>query len=213
LVSSLIRQHGALQHAAINAKDKYHADTTTVMSPEQDGQLAAQLPALLPALLGAIGGLAGGSVAAAAQLPQALMQGGQQPATGPLPHERHSPTRQFDHSSALTSPASGAPGTAGMTTPAGATSMVPQSTPPTPSLSVPRATAPSAQPSGAGPSAMPSGMPMGMPAHPSNTVGRQVPSDKTLVVPVVPNTESVTGRVATDRLAGAARDSAKIGSR
>lgn len=49
---------------------------------------------------------------------------------------------------------------------------------------------------------MPIGMPMGMlPQPPSGGAEAQVLVDKTIVVPTVPNTESVTGRVATDRLA------------
>jgi hypothetical protein len=210
LVSSLIGQHGALQHEALNARDRYHEETAEAMSPEQSGQLASQLPAMVPAMLGALGGLAGGAVAAAAQIPQALMQGGQQLVQAAAhgmsgaapPHSNGNSTAPSESDRSRLSPAGDRHGVAGPTAPAGATAGAPLLTSPPPAATTPRGAVDAAPAAVA--SAYPTAtvMPPGMMAHPSpGDAQPQVPADKTILVPPVPNTESVTGRAATGRLA------------
>ena len=73
LVSSLIGQQGELRQQALNTQTEYHGQTEASTSP-----LAAALPGMVPGLLDAVGGMLGGAIAAAAQVPQVLLQTGQQ---------------------------------------------------------------------------------------------------------------------------------------
>lgn len=213
LVSSLIARQGEMRQQAFNAQADYHEQTEAATNAEKPGQLGAQLPAMVPGLLGAVGGMVGGAMAAAAQLPQALLQTGHQLAqvatqslsglgVSSAPHETGSATKplgaESPGSGSLAGPGSGA------TSPAGSTEATPVS--PSTSSSPPPVTAlpagaPPAAPAAGGPGAVPMGMPMGMiaPAA-SGDAGKKTAEDKKIVVPAVPHTEPVTGRTTPERL-------------
>ena len=180
LVSSLIARQGALQHQALNTQAQYHEQTERATSPEQAGQFSAQLPAMVPGFVGAVGGLIGGAVAAAVQVPQALMQTGQQlaqAATQGLSGLATSAANGIDPAATefdAEHPAasSNIPGASeiGATTAAGATDMSPvspsTSSAPPPATSVPQGVSAASVHPTTGPSAIPMGMPMGMVAPP-----------------------------------------------
>lgn len=211
LVSSLIAKQGQLQHRALSTQGQYHAETAAGTSPEEAAKLAAQLPSMLPGMLGAIGGMIGGAVSAAAQIPQALMQTGQQLATAATQGlSGLAASAAGGTGSAPTGfgrpavpHAGGAPGgattsAAGIADAAPLSASSPSSAPPAP---LPQGASPAATAPGAGATMMPMGMPMGVTAPPtSGSATKSVPADKKIVVPVVAHTESVTGRVSVDRL-------------
>jgi hypothetical protein len=191
------------------------------LSPEAGGEMASLLPQLLPSLLGAAGGLVGGMMGAVTKVPESLMQAGSQ-ALGAA-------TQGL---SGLAAPKMNAPGTGGSgpgggepagaggggdapTTPAagdGAADLpVAPSTgaPPTPAIAPVGATEGSG--SGGAPAGTagmaPVGMPMGgLGGAPGDGAGGKGEDGRKrkVVVPDIPHTEDVTGRVDTNRLSAAA---------
>jgi hypothetical protein len=191
------------------------------LNPENAGELAGLVPSLIPTVLGAAGGLAGGVMSTLTKAPEALAQAATQAAgaamqgmSGALSPSNDSPDlgdsgtdpgardpSAFDNSGGETTPASG-------DGPPSMPSVIP-STGPTPTApTIPAGALPtpveSASPGGTG--AMPMGMPMGpmMPMGAGGAGGgqqqkRQRAND--VVVPRIPHTESVTGKVSEDRIA------------
>lgn len=213
VVSSLIAKQGALRQQALNTQTEYGGQTEATTGTEQAGALAAALPGMVPGLLGAVGGLVGGAITAAAQLPQALMQTGQQLAQAATQGLSGlgtssasgigSATTGLD-TAAPAADAAGAPAETGATSPAGAADTTPvapstASSPP-PASTLPAGAQHSAVPA-TGIGGVPMGMPMGMlPTGAAAQPGAAVGKDKKIVVPVVPHTEPVTGRTTADRL-------------
>lgn len=210
LVSSLIAKQGELRQQALNTQSQYHEQSETGTDPGQAPQ-----PGMVPGLLGAVGGMAGGVLAAAMQVPQALMQSGQQlvqAAAQGLSGLSTSTSEAGGIASATTgfgthpdtAGVSTVPTDSGATTPAGATDTTPvspstSSAPPL-TTSLPLGGVSLGTVPAAGPAAMPMGMPLGMMA-PAPAAGQHIGADKKIVVPVVPHTESVTGKTAPERLA------------
>ena len=205
LVSSLIAQQGALRQQAVNTQTQYREETETATRPEESGALAAQLPAML----GAVGGMLGGAVAAATQLPQQLIQTAAQGLSGLATSAAGgigSATTGFDTPARHPVSVSDGQAGTGATAPAGGTDMPPvspaTSSAPPPTTSLPQGSVPTSTAAAGGPALMPMGMPMGMVGSPAAADGgQQAAGTKKIVVPVVPHTESVTGRTAPERLA------------
>ena len=202
------------------------ADSPAAASSSGTGELAGMLPSMIPTVLGAAGGLLGGLVSSVAAVPEALMQAGTQAASAatqglsgvlaPKADSRldtgdvggaGSPGGGVDSGGA--SGGDGIGGGGGQTTPAAGG---PLSAGVMPSTGAPPA-AP-AIPAGAGtqlgqgagggtPGVMPMGMPMGaMGGGPGSSGGGKAPESgsKKVVVPQVPHSEAVTGKVSADRL-------------
>ncbi len=156
------------------------------------------------------------------QVPQALMQSGQQlvqAAAQGLSGLSTSTSEAGGIASATTgfgthpdtAGVSTVPTDSGATTPAGATDTTPvspstSSAPPL-TTSLPLGGVSSGTVPAAGPAAMPMGMPLGMMA-PAPAAGQHIGADKKIVVPVVPHTESVTGKTRP----GAARYKSGLGA-
>jgi hypothetical protein len=191
------------------------------MSPERAGQMAAMLPGMLPGVLGAAGGLVGGALSTVTKIPETLAQAAGAAAqgfSGAIASAASGPVPGPEKAAAADAPSpsemgmgngAGEGGGGGATTPAsgGPTSFPPVVPTTGPGPDVPRMPAgasPQQVAAGAGTSApMPMAMPMG--AMMPTGAGGGVHSDqrtrpKNLVVPPVPHTESVTGKV-TDRIA------------
>jgi hypothetical protein len=191
-------------------------------SADSAGQLAGLLPSMIPTVLGAAGGLVGGVMSTLTKAPEALAQAATQAAgaamqgmSGALSPNTDKPnvgdTGQTDPG--LSGDPSAFGGGGGETTPAGGggpPSMPPVvpstgATPTAPSVPAGGLPAPvQASPSG-GAGGMPMGMPMGAMMPPGGGAGgggqqrRQRAND--VVVPRIPHTESVTGKVSEDRIA------------
>jgi hypothetical protein len=193
------------------------------VSPEKAGQLASMLPQLIPTVLGAAGGLVGGALQMVGKVPETLMQAGSQLAgtasqsLGGLLGKGELPSRPLDSGPGAgrsagegaaggTMPAGGGVGSAGG---GGLPAVTPTTGPPPhlpsmPSGGLPQPVSPAAGSSGM----MPMGMPMGGLAGATQGGGAgghggQEPPQraKKVVVPPEPHTESVTGRVNSDRIA------------
>jgi hypothetical protein len=191
------------------------------LSPEAGGEMASLLPQLMSSLLGATGGLVGGAMGAVTKVPEALMQAGSQ-ALGAAGGLSGLAQPKMDHpGTGGPGLGSGDPGGAGgggeaPTTPAaggGAPDLpVAPSTgaPPTPAITpVGASDGPAAGGAPAGATgAVPMGMPMGgLGGAPGGGAGGGKAEDgrrRQVVVPEIPHTEDVTGRVDTSRLAAAA---------
>jgi hypothetical protein len=188
-------------------------------SPEAGGEMASLLPQLLPSLLGAAGGLVGGVMGAVTKVPEALMQAGSQ-ALGAATQGLSGLGQPEMDPPGKPSLSGADPGGAGgggdaPTTPAagdGASDLpVAPSTgaPPTPAVApVGAADGPGASGAPAGASGVtPMGMPMGgLGGAPGGAGGAQAEDGRKrkVVVPDIPHTEDVTGRVDTNRLSAAA---------
>jgi hypothetical protein len=200
------------------------------VSPEKAGQLASMLPQLIPTMLGAAGGLVGGAVQMVGKVPETLMEAGSQLAgtasqslgglMNPGLGEQENASRPLDSGSGVGGAGGGA---AGGTMPAGgglgSPAVTPTTGPPPQLPSMPSGGLPQPVSPGAGSSGM---MPMGMPVGGLAGAGQgggagghggQEPTQraKKVVVPPEPHTESVTGRVNSDRIAmsSAGRDGAE----
>jgi PPE family len=199
------------------------------MSPEKAGQLASMLPQLMQTLMGAAGGLVGGAVQMVGKAPETLMQAGSQLAgtasqglgglmkPGLDKGELEKTSRPFD--SGPGAGRSAGEGAAGGTMPAGGglgsaggiglpavtpTTGPPPHLPSMPSGGLPQPVSPAAGSSGM----MPMGMPLGglggaAQGGGAGGHGGQAPPQRTknVVVPPEPHTESVTGKVNSDRIA------------
>ena len=204
-------------------------------SPEKAGQLASMLPQLIPTVLGAAGGLVGGALQMVGKAPETLMQAGSQMAgqvsqslsglmkQGLDKGELEKASRPLD--TGLGAGKSHGAGGGGGIMPAGGgpVSTPPAVTPTTgppphlpsmPSGGLPQPVSPAAGSSGM----MPMGMPMGGLAGAAHGGGggghggqESPPRPKKVVVPPEPHTESVTGKVNSDRIAmsSARRDGAE----
>ena len=195
------------------------------MSPEKAGQLASMLPQLIPTVLGAAGGLVGGALQMVGKAPETLMQAGSQMAgqvsqslgglmkQGLDKGELEKASRPLD--TGLGAGKSHGAGGGGGTMPAGGgpvstpPAVTPTTGPPPHLPSMPSGGLPQPVSPAAGSSAM---MPMGMPlgglagaAHGGGGGGHggqeSPPRPKKVVVPPEPHTESVTGKVNSDRIA------------
>jgi hypothetical protein len=194
------------------------------VSPEKAGQLASMLPQLIPTVLGAAGGLVGEALQMVGKVPETLMQAGSQLAgtasqsLGGLLDKGglEKASRPLDSGPGAGGAGGGA---AGGTVPAGGglgsaggiglpavtpTTGPPPHLPSMPSGGLPQPVSPAAGSSGM----MPMGMPMGGLAGATQGGGAgghggQEPPQraKKVVVPPEPHTESVTGRVNSDRIA------------
>jgi hypothetical protein len=191
------------------------------LSPEAGGEMASLLPQLMSSLMGAAGGLVGAAMGAVTKVPEALMQAGSQAlgAAGSLsglaqPKMDHPGTG--DPSRGGGDPAAAGGGGDAPTTPAAGGSApdlpVAPSTgaPPTPAIApVGASDGPAAGGAPAGATGMaPMGMPMGgLGGAPGGGAGGGKAEDgrrRKVVVPEIPHTEDVTGRVDTSRLSAAA---------
>lgn len=190
------------------------------LSPEAGGEMASLLPQLVPSLLGAAGGLVGGAMGAVTKVPEALMQAGSQ-ALGAATQSLSGLAQPK-----LDAPGTGDPGLGGgdsgraggggeaPTTPAagggGADLPVAPSTgaPPAPAIAPVGATAgPGAGGAAGGAAGMaPMGVPMGGLGGAPAAGGEKAKDGRRrkVVVPEIPHTEDVTGRVDTSRLSAAA---------
>lgn len=193
-------------------------------SPEDAGQMASMLPQMIPTVLGAAGGLAGGLLGSLTKVPETLMQAGTQAASaaaqglGQLGQKMDSPTDSPNPSDPnmgagdpsgdmggggdpSTSPAGGE-GTPGL-------SVAPSTgAPPTPAFTPAGAVdgSPVSGSGGGGLSGMPmGGMPIGGIGGPGGKGGNegQAGRRRRLVTQNIANTEDVTGRTDTNRLAAA----------
>ena len=191
--------------------------------PASDDQMASMLPQLVPSLLSAAGGLVGGVMGAVTKVPESLMQAGSQAlgaatqglsglgqpkadspgSGGPSPNSGGDPAGAGGGGDAPTTPAGGE----------GALDLpVAPSTgaPPTPMITpVGASEAPGAGGAPAGASGVsPMGVPMGGLGGAPGACGTEGKGEagrkRKVVVPDIPHTEDVTGRVDTDRLAAAA---------
>jgi hypothetical protein len=193
------------------------------VSPEKAGQLASMLPQLIPTMLGAAGGLVGGAVQMVGKVPETLMEAGSQLAgtAGQSLGGLMNPGLDKGALETGSRPVDSGPGAgrsageggAGGTMPAGGGLGSPAVTPTTgpppqlpsmPSGGLPQPVSPAAGSSGV----MPMGMPLGGLAGAGQGGGAgghggQEPPQraKKVVVPPEPHTESVTGRVNSDRIA------------
>jgi hypothetical protein len=191
------------------------------LSPEAGGEMASLLPQLMSSLLGATGGLVGGAMGAVTKVPEALMQAGSQAlgAAGSL--SGLAQPKMNPPGAGGPGLGSGDPGGAGgggeaPTTPAaggGAPDLpVAPSTgaPPTPAIAPVGASdgppAGGVQTGATG--AVPMGMPMGgLGGAAGGGAGGGKAEDgrrRQVVVPEIPHTEDVTGRVDISRLSAAA---------
>jgi hypothetical protein len=195
------------------------ADANGQMSPEKAGQLASMLPQLIPTLLGAAGGLVGGLMKA----PETLMQAGSQMAgqvsqqlgglmkSGLDGDKLEKASRSLD--TGLGAGKSHGGGGGGGTMPAGGgpvstpPAVTPTTGPPPHLPSMPSGGLPQpVSPAGGSSGMMPMGMPLGgMGGHGAGAGGKggQEPPQraKKVVTPPEPHTESVTGKVNSDRIA------------
>lgn len=196
------------------------------MSPDKAGQMASMLPQLIPTVLGAAGGLVGGAVSMVGQIPQTLMQAGEQVAgmaaqdlsgLGGAAKDGAAKKLDLPRGGQTTTGDAGA-GSADVGGGRGETVPVSGSTPPAPVMPSTGAspTLPTIPQGGLPPPAQPTaaatsgGMPMGMPLSgmmgPGGggaAAGERATRPKKLVVPPEPHTESVTGKV-TDRITSVA---------
>ncbi|MDT5348389.1 MAG: hypothetical protein QOH91_1676 [Mycobacterium sp.] len=194
------------------------------MSPDKAGQLAPMLPQLIPTLLGAAGGLVGGLIKA----PETLMQAGSQMAgqvsqqLGGLMKQGldsgslEKGSRSLD--SVLGAGAGHGAGGGGGTMPAGGgpvstpPAVTPTTGPPPHLPSMPSGGLPQpVSPAGGSSGMMPMGMPLGGMAGAGHGAGaggqggQETPQrTKKVVTPPEPHTESVTGKVNSDRIARSA---------
>jgi len=191
--------------------------------PASGDPIASMLPQLVPSLLSAAGGLVGGVMGAVTKVPESLMQAGSQAlgaatqglsglgqpkadspgSGGPSPNSGGDPAGAGGGGDAPTTPAGGE----------GALDLpVAPSTgaPPTPMITpVGASEAPGAGGAPAGASGVsPMGVPMGGLGGAPGACGTEGKGEagrkRKVVVPDIPHTEDVTGRVDTDRLAAAA---------
>jgi hypothetical protein len=200
-------------------------DPTAAPSADQAGEMASMLPQMIPTVLGAVGGLAGGLLGAVTKVPETLMQAATQAAGEAVQSLQGLAQPKLDTSGNVpgdgpkTGEGTGDPGGVGDPGGAGGAGDTPAGLPP-PSVAPSTGSAPTpavvpagasgpAEPAGAGPGggAMPMGMPMGglggLAGQPGG--GQDEPKRaRKVVVPPIPHTEDVTGRVDTDRLAAAA---------
>jgi hypothetical protein len=192
------------------------------LSPEAGGEMAALLPQLLPSLLGAGGGLVGGAMGAVTKVPEALMQAGSQALGAATQGLSGLAQPKLDHPGTTGDPGLGSPDPGGAggggeapTTPAAGDGVpdlpVAPSTgaPPTPAIApVGASEGPGAGGAAAGATGMtPMGMPMGGLGGPPGGGANGKAEDgrrRKVVVPEIPHTEDVTGRVDTSRLSAAA---------
>ena len=188
------------------------------LTPDQAGQLASMLPQMMSTVFGAAGGLVGGALSSFGKVPEALMQAGAQVA-GQVSQGLGGLMTQGSNADAAdkaraSDPLAGAHGGLGAsggggTLPEARIAPPPAVTPttgPPPNLpSMPGGGLPQPVSSAAGPSGLiPMGMPLGGPAGAGQggAGGPQPPRrSKKVVLPPYPNTESVTGRVNSDRIA------------
>jgi PPE family len=192
------------------------------MGPDKAGETASQLPQMMSTALGAAGGLVGGAVSMVGQLPQAVMQAGEQligQATQGL--SGFGGAGKADAAKKLDTPdgepshdgiGAGSGGGGGRETTPASGSLPPAVTPstglaPTPPTTPGGGLPPPAQP---GAPATAGGMPMGIPlgglmgaGGAGGASGQRAARPKKLVVPPEPHTESVTGKV-NDRIGSAA---------
>jgi hypothetical protein len=231
-LAQLTAKKADMQTQALQGYGAYHEQTdgtTAGSSPESAGELASMLPQMIPTVLGAAGGLVGGALSTAEKVPEALMQAGMQAASAAMQGFSDLGAPKLDSAASTDDGADpvgshglgGAGGGGGDIAPAGGgASVTPPEvmpstgsapTPPTmPSGGLPE---PVQSPAGGGAGTMPvGGMPLGgmMPggAGAGSGDGRGGPlRPKKVVVPPTPHTESVTGRVSTDRIAMSAAES------
>lgn len=194
-------------------------------SPEDAGQMASMLPEMIPTVLGAAGGLVGGLLGGLTKVPETLMQAGTQAASaaaqglGQMGQKMDPPA----DSPNLSDPNMGAGDPTGdmgggggdpSTSPAGgegtpALNVAPSTgSAPTPAITPAGAVdgSPVSGGAGGGMSGMPmGGMPMGGMGGPGGKGGNEGEAGRRrrLVTQNVPNTEDVTGRTETNRLAAA----------
>jgi hypothetical protein len=196
------------------------------MSPDKAGQMASMLPQMIPTVLGAAGGLVGGAVSMVGQIPQALMQAGEQLAgtaaqglSGMGGAGKDEAAKKLDLlDGGQTTPGDAGAGSADGGGGGDATVPASGSTPPAPVMPSTGAlpTLPTTPQGGLPPPPQPAppatsgGMPMGMPLSgmmgpggAGAAAGERATRPKKLVVPPEPHTESVTGKV-TDRITSAA---------
>jgi hypothetical protein len=186
------------------------------LSPDAGGQMIS----LVPQLLGAAGGLVGGVMGSVTKLPEALMQAGSQALSAANGLSGLAQPKMGSPGTGAPSLRGGDPGGAGgggdaPTTPAAGGDA--PDLPVAPSTGAPPAPAiaPVGAAEGPGASAAPAGVtgmaPMGMPmgglgGAPGGAGGGKAEDGRKrkVVVPQIPHTEDVTGRVDTNRLSAAA---------
>jgi hypothetical protein len=185
------------------------------LTPEAGGELVS----LVPQLLGAAGGLVGGVMGAVTKVPEALMQAGSQALGAAQGLSGLAAPKTGPPATGGPSPGGGEPGGAGggdaPTTAAGGGGA--PDLPVAPSTGAPPAAAiaPVGAAEGPGASGAPAGVtgmtPMGMPmgglgGAPGGAGGGKAEDGRKrkVVVPQIPHTEDVTGRVDTNRLSAAA---------
>jgi hypothetical protein len=205
-------------------------DPSAGLSPKAGGEMASLLPQLVPSLLGAAGGLVGGAMGAVTKVPEALMQAGSQALgaaaqslSGLAQPERDSPGSGGPGLGGGDPGGAGGGGDAPTTAAAGGGAPdlpVAPSTgaPPTPAIApVGASDGPGAGGAPAGATGMaPMGMPMGgLGGAPGGGAGGKTEDGRRrkVVVPEIPHTEDVTGRVDTSRLSAAAAASDRDRSR
>jgi hypothetical protein len=190
------------------------------MTPEKAGQMASMLPQIMSTMLGAAGGLVGGAVQTFGKVPETLMQAGSQLAGQAsqslgglmkqgLDKEAGEKVGRVDPLAGTEKPHGGGGGAGTM--PAGGAapmspSVMPTTGPPPKLPSIPSGALPepAAPASGTGGMGMPMGMPLGGMAGAGHggARGQEPPQRaKKIVQQPQPHTESVTGKVAADRLA------------
>ena len=183
--------------------------------PETAGQVTGLLPELVPAVLGSTGGLLGGLVGAAAKAPRSLMQAGTEglsgltsPRSGDAPPNSGEPASKPDLDSGEPDdlPNGDGFGDSGQTVPAAGGFTTP--TLPVAPLTGAESSSPklptgaSPAPAAGAPGMMPMGMPMGGMGGRGRGAGKEGPQrTKRVVVPPIPHTEEVTGKVSARRLA------------
>jgi hypothetical protein len=187
-------------------------------SPDPAGQVAGLAPELVPAVLGSTGGLLGGLVGAAAKAPQSLMQAGTEglsgltsPRSGDASPNSGEPASKPDLDSGEPDDLGpgGGVGDGGQTVPAagGFTTptlpVAPAAAAESTSPKLPTGASPAPNPPTPGaPGMMPMGMPMGGMGGRGRGAGKEGPQrTKRVVVPPIPHTEEVTGKVSARRLA------------
>ena len=197
------------------------------LSPDKAGEMASILPQMMSAVLGAAGGLAGGVLGAVTKVPDTLMQAATQAAGSAAQGLQGLEQPKLDSPDGKPGAGDGAggpggPGDVGGGGGGGDAAVTPASrgapplsvapstgSPPTPAVAPAGAAGPPAPPgAGAGGGsgmAMPMGMPMGGLGGLGGGGAKSEPTrPKKVVVPPIPHTEDVTGRVDTDRLSAAA---------
>ena len=200
-------------------------DPNAAPSPDEAGEMASLLPQMIPTVLGAVGGLAGGVLGAVTKVPETLMQAATQAAgaaaQGLQGLAQPKLASAGDSADGVPETGDGAGdlgdvgGEGAGDTPASGGDVPPLSVAPSTGSAPTPAVAPAG---GSGQPAPPaagiavgSGMPMAMPMGGLGGLGGQPGGAKSeptrpkkVVVPQIPHTEDVTGRVDTDRLSAAA---------